>query len=79
MSFSSSDEESLVRTNTPHSSPLHGGVEPLSLVHHHLDYHHTSTPDTDDSFHDAKAEEEEEEEEEEEDSFLQLHQMMTVG
>ena len=56
--FSSSDEESTVRTNTPDSSPLHGRAEPPLLVQHHMDDHHTSTPGTDNSFQNATAEEE---------------------
>ena len=58
--FSSSGEESSLNTNTPESSPLHERAEPPSLVQHHMDYHHTSTPSTEDSFQDATAEEEEE-------------------
>ena len=57
LTFSSSDEDSPVRTNTPDSSPLHGKTEPPSLVQHHIDYHHTS-PGTDDSFQDTSAKEE---------------------
>ena len=56
---------SLVRTSDPHlqhhrtpdNSPLQGRAEPLSPVQYHMDYHHTSTPITDDSFLDATAEE----------------------
>ena len=63
--FSSSDEEIPVRTSDPHlqhpstpnSSPLHGRAEPPSPVQHHMNYHHTSTLSTDDSFQDATAEE----------------------
>ena len=65
--FSSSYQESLVRTNTPDSSPLHGKAEPLSLVQYHMDYHHMSTLGADGSFKDATAEEEEVED------FPQLH------
>ena len=64
--FTSSDEGTPVRTSdlclwhpsTPDSSPLHGRAEPPSPVQHHMNYHHTSTPSTDDSFQDATAEEE---------------------
>ena len=60
----SSDEESPVRTSdlhlhhhsTPYSSPLHERVEAPSPVHHHMNYHHTSTPSTHDSFQDATEE-----------------------
>ena len=63
--FSSSDKESPVRTIDPHlwhpsmpdSSPLHGRVEPPSPMKHHTKYHHTFTPSTDNSFHDAAMEE----------------------
>ena len=63
--FTSSDEESPIRTSDPHllhpstpnSSALHGRAEPLLLVQHHMNYHHTSVPSTDDSFQDATAEE----------------------
>ena len=64
--FTSSDKESPVRTSdlglwhpsTPDSSPLHGRAEPPSPVQHHMNYHHTSTPSTGDSFQDATVEEE---------------------
>ena len=55
--FTSLDEESPVRTNTADSSPLHGRAVSPSLVQHYMDYHHTSTPNTEDSFQDATAEE----------------------
>ena len=65
--FTSSDNESPVRTSDPYlqhlrapdDSPLQGRVEPPSQPHHHMDYHHTSTPSTDNSFQDATTEEEE--------------------
>ena len=60
LTFSSFNEESPVRINTPKSSLFHGRVEPASLVLHQKNYHHTFTPDTDDPFQDATAEEEEE-------------------
>ena len=44
--------------NTPvcyDSSPLHERAELPSPIHHHMNYHHTSTPSTDDSFQDATA------------------------
>ena len=53
--FSSSIKES----PTPDSIPLYGRAEQLSLEQHHMDYHHTPTPGTDDSFQDVTAEEEE--------------------
>ena len=53
--FSSSNEVS----PTPDSSPLHGRAEQPSLVQHHMDYHHTPAPGTDDSFQDVTTEEEE--------------------
>ena len=61
--FSSSDEESTVRTSDPHlqhsnasdSNPFHGTAEPPSPVQHHMNYHHTSTLHTDESFQDATA------------------------
>ena len=64
--FTSSDEESPIRTSDPYlwhpsipdSSPLHGRAEPPLPVQHHMNYHHTSTPSTDDSFQDATVEEE---------------------
>ena len=64
--FTSSDKESPVRTSDPHlcycstpdNSPLHGRTEPPSPLLHHMDYHHTSTPKTDDSFQDATADKE---------------------
>ena len=69
-----SDDESSVRTSdpylqhhsTPYDSPLKRRAEPPSQLQHHMDYHHTSTPNTDVPFQDATAEEEEED-------FLQLH------
>ena len=58
-----SDEERPLRPSDPHlwhsSTPdnnsLHGGAEPPLLVQHHMNYHHMSTPSTDESFQDAKA------------------------
>ena len=63
--FTSYDEESPVWTsdpclwypNTPQISPLHGRAEPPSPVQHHMNYHYTSIPSTDDSFQDPTAEE----------------------
>ena len=63
--FSISDDESPVKTSDPHlqlcsipdSSPLHGRAEPPLPVQNLMNYHHTSTPSTDDSFHDATGEE----------------------
>ena len=63
--FSSSEEESPVRTSDPciqHSSisdsnPFHGEAEPPLPGQHHMNYHHISTPSTDEFFHDATAEE----------------------
>ena len=63
--FSRSNEESPVRTShpclqqssIPDSSPLHGRSEPPSRVQHQMNYHHTSTPSTDESFQYATAEE----------------------
>ena len=46
LTFSSSNEES----PTPDTNPLHGRVEQPSLLQHHMDYQHTPTPGTDDSF-----------------------------
>ena len=56
LTFSNSDEES----PTPDNSPLCKRTEPPSLAQHHMDYQHTPTPDTDNSFQDITAEEEEE-------------------
>ena len=56
--FSSLDEESPVRTGTLGSSPLHDRAEPSSPVQYHINYHHTSTPNIDNSFQDTTAEEE---------------------
>ena len=64
--FTSSNEESPVQTSdqhfqhpsTPASGPPHGRAEPPSPVQHHMNYHHTSTPSTDDSFQDTIAEDE---------------------
>ena len=64
--FTSSDDESPVRTSDPclqqystqDDSPLHRRAEPPSQLQHHMDYHHISTPSTDDSFQNAMAEEE---------------------
>ena len=56
--FSSSDEESPVRTGTSGSSPLHDRAEPSSPAQYYINYHHTSTPSIDDSFQDATVEEE---------------------
>ena len=53
--FSSCNEES----PTPDSSPLCRRPEPPSPAQHHMDYHCTPTPGTDDSFEDVTAEEEE--------------------
>ena len=55
LTFSSSDEESPI----PDRSPLHRRAEPPSPAQHHMDYHCTSTPGTDDSFQDVTAEEKE--------------------
>ena len=63
--FSSSDEESPVKTSDPHlqhsstsdSSPVHRGAEPPSPVQHHMTYHYMSTPSTDQFFQDATAKE----------------------
>ena len=54
LTLSSSDEES----PTPDINPLHGRAEQPSLVQYHMDYHHTPTPGTDDSFQDIMADEE---------------------
>ena len=59
--FTSSDEESPVQTcdlhlwhpSTPDNSPLYGRALPPLPVQHHMDYHHTSTPITDDTFQDT--------------------------
>ena len=52
--FTSSDDESPVSISGPHlwhcstpdNNPLQGRAEPPSPLHHHMDYHHTSTPRT---------------------------------
>ena len=61
--FTSSDDETSERTTDPclwhcstlDNNPLQGRAESSSPFQHHMDYHHTSTPNTDDSFQDATA------------------------
>ena len=65
--FTSSDNESPVRTSNPclwhysmpYNSQLQGRAEPPLQLQHHIDYHHTSTPNMDDPFQDTTTEEEE--------------------